>query len=124
MHNILEGGREGREVTWVCDSLEWTVKLRACEHGSAQRSHSGEEPPAGYNMQLKVGPSLGNSLTMFVTADDSAWVENKRVARGSALNGAEEWLREMVGAVAQVAMLSWTEMEEAGVWQEKQRIER
>lgn len=33
---------------------------------------------------------------MFVSANDSAWVENKRGASGFVLNGAEEWLREVV----------------------------
>lgn len=64
--------QSGQEVTWVCDSLEWTVKLRACKHGSAHRSRSGEELPAGYNMQPKVEHSLRNIIMMFVTANDSA----------------------------------------------------
>lgn len=33
---------------------------------------------------------------MFVTANDSAWVEYKRGTSGFELNGAEEWLSEVV----------------------------
>lgn len=71
-----------REVTWVCDSLEWTFQQRACQHGSADRSRSGVKspPPAGYDMPLKVEHSLRNIIMMFVTADDSARVDDKRGA--------------------------------------------
>lgn len=93
------GSTGDREVTWVYDSLEWTLKQRACKHGSAHRCHSGEEPPAGYNMQLKVERSLRNIIMMFVTANDSARVENKRGTSGFVSNGAEEWLREVVVVV-------------------------
>lgn len=36
---------------------------------------------------------------MFVTANDSAWVERKRSANGFELNEAEEWPREVVVVV-------------------------
>lgn len=36
---------------------------------------------------------------MFVTANDSAWVEHKRSANGFELNEAEEWPREVVVVV-------------------------
>lgn len=39
---------------------------------------------------------------MFVTANDSAWVEHKRSANGFELNEAEEWPREVVVVVTLV----------------------
>lgn len=78
------------------DSLEQTFKKQTCKHGSAHRSHLGEELPVGYNMQPKVERSLKNITMMFVTASDSAWVENKKGSRDFVSNGAEEWLREVV----------------------------
>lgn len=61
----------------------------------------------------------------FVTANDSAWVENKRGASGSVLNGAEEWLREMVVVAREVGVdyIDWhAELAKHGacVWQEKE----
>lgn len=64
---------------------------------------------------------------MFVTANDSAWVENKRGASGSVLNGAEEWLSEMVVVVREVGVdcIGWhAELAKNGVsaWQERECI--
>lgn len=93
-----EQSRQGSDLGCVCDSVEWTLKQRACKNtGQHIDPGSGEEPPAGYSMQLKVERSLRNIIMMFVTAHDSARVENKRGASGSVLNGAEERLREMGG---------------------------
>lgn len=51
-------------------------------------------------MQIKVEYSLRNIIMMFVTADDSASVEEKkRGATGLVSNGAEEWLKEVVTLV-------------------------
>lgn len=47
--------REDGEVTWARDSLEWTFKQRACKHGSAHRSHSGEEAPRRLRHAAKGG---------------------------------------------------------------------
>lgn len=55
-------------------------------------------------MQLKVERSLKNIIMMFVTADDSARVENKRGASGCVPNGAEEWLRETVVVVREAGV--------------------
>lgn len=59
-------------------------------------------PPAGYDMLLKVERSLRNIIMMFVTAHDSARVEDKRGTSDFVANGAEEWLREEVVVVGVV----------------------
>lgn len=90
MHDILGAKRTG---TWLGCVIHWSGQSN-CEHANTGQ-HKGpaqeKSPPAGYNMQPKVERSLRNIIMMFVTADDSARVENKRGASGSVPNGAEEW---------------------------------
>lgn len=91
-----------KEIIQMCYWLDGTVKLWARNHRSPRRSQSGERtiPATGYKINLKVEPSLRSSVMMFVTANNSASVENKRWMSGFALSRAEEWLTEMVVMVA------------------------
>lgn len=70
-------------------------------------------PPAGYDMLLKVERSLRNIIMMFVTANDSARVEDKRGTSDFVANGAEEWHREEVVVAAGVVGWGWRKR---GAW--------
>ena len=137
VHDILEAERMGK---WLGCVTHWSGHSNSGHANTAQHIDLTQEkrPPAGYDMQLKVESSLRNIIMMFVTADDSAWVANKRGASGFGPNGAEEWLREVVVVVVVVReggpeagfpyIGCYTEPASAGywvgVWWEKVCIER
>lgn len=138
VHDILKVERTGK---WLGRVTHWSGHSNSEHANTGQHIDPTQEkrPPAGYDMQLKVERSLRNIIMMFVTADDSAWVANKRGASGFGPNGAEEWLREVMVVVVVVVREGgleagflyigcYTEPASAGygvgVWWEKVRVGR
>lgn len=97
-HDILEARGQGSDLgVWF---TRVDVQIAGMQTLGQHIDPSPENsPPAGYSMQPKVECALRNIIMMFVTANDSAWVENKRGASGFVANGAEEWRREVVAVV-------------------------